>query len=357
METEISSKKNYYKLITYLLGFICFVIFVYILMALQDILIPVIIAIFLTYLFHPLMKYLKKFKIPYWLSLIFILIIISGLYYLLGLMLFSTYQTFSDKIEFYAENLSTLFQSILSPFNLTVREVALWLDIPSQDFDVNTIVRKMFDAGMIQTIFNSFSSLLGDFFISLVFWVFMIMGKDKFEERLKFAFTENKEVVEKTLVSINTQLQSYIIIKTIISLSTGIIFTIILMSFGVDFAVMWGVLAFVLNYIPNIGSLVATIFPILISIIQFGFGFQTITMSALLIITQNILGNFVEPNFLGRKMDLSPVFVLFSLIFWGWIWGIAGMFLAVPIAALMKIFANNINSLKPLAVLMGNRAE
>jgi predicted PurR-regulated permease PerM len=172
-----------------------------------------------------------------------------------------------------------------------------------------------------------------------------------------FAFSENKERVEDNLNSINTQLQSYIIIKTIISLATGIVFTIILLSFGIDFAIMWGVLAFILNFIPNIGSLIATFFPIVISLVQFGLSFRTIMMASLLVIAQNIIGNFIEPNYLGRRLDLSPVFVLFSLIFWGWIWGITGMFLAVPIAALLKIFANNISSLKPLAILMGNRAE
>lgn len=357
METELNPNKKYLRLITFLLGFICFVISVYILMALRNILIPVTIAVFLTYLFHPLMKYLSKYRIPSWLSLLFILIVVSGINYLLGLMLVSTYNSFSEKMLFYSENLSIFFQMMLNPFNLSLREVAQWLNIRMQDFDVSTIIQELFDAGAIKSIFNSFSSLLGDLFISLIFWVFMILGKDKFENRLRFAFSGNKQLVEENLNSINTQLQSYVIIKTIISLVTGVIFTIILISFGVDFAIMWGVLAFVLNYIPNIGSLIAMFFPIMISLVQFGFGFRTIMMSILLILTQNILGNFVEPNYLGRKMDLSPVFVLFSLIFWGWIWGITGMFLAVPIAALMKIFANNISSLKPLAVLMGNRAE
>lgn len=357
METDTTVNKKYLKIITYFLGFICFVISVYILMALKDILIPVVIAVFLTYLFHPLMMYLSRFKIPSWLSLVIILLLISGVYYLLGLILLSTYNTFSERLGYYSENLTLFFQMILNPFNLTVREVAQWLNIRLQDLKVETLIQKMFDTGVVQSIFNSFSSLLGDFFISLIFWVFMIMGKNKFEERLKFAFRKNKNRVEENLDSINGQLQSYIIIKTVISLSTGIIFTIILLSFGVDFALMWGVLAFILNYIPNIGSLIATLFPIIVSTIQFGFGIHTISMAVLLVVIQNIIGNFIEPNFLGKKMDLSPVFVLFSLIFWGWIWGIAGMFLAVPIAALMKIFANNISSLKPIAILMGNKAE
>ena len=128
------------------------------------------------------------------------------------------------------------------------------------------------------------------------------------------------------------------------------------MIYGIDFALVWGLLTFILNYIPNIGSLIATIAPILVAFLEFGLGFNTISLAILLLLTQNIFGNFLEPHYLGRQMDLSPVFVLFSLIFWGWIWGIVGMFLAVPIAACIKILFSNIEPLKPFAIIIGSGA-
>jgi predicted PurR-regulated permease PerM len=164
-------------------------------------------------------------------------------------------------------------------------------------------------------------------------------------------------MVEENLNSINTQLQSYIVIKTAISLLVGFFTTIILIAYQIDFAIVWGFLTFVLHFIPNIGAMIATIFPILISLLEYGLGVTTISLTVLLLINQNLLGNFVEPHYLGRHMDLSPVFVLFSLIFWGWVWGIAGMFLAVPIAAAMKIFFSNIDALKPIAILMGSKSR
>jgi AI-2 transport protein TqsA len=205
--------------------------------------------------------------------------------------------------------------------------------------------------------FNSVSGMLGDIFIAIIFWIFMIMGKDSFEERLKNAFNERRNFVEKNINTINESLQSYIIIKTILSLTTGVIVTIILWIYGVDFAVVWGLLTFVLNYIPNIGSLIATACPIIVALFEYGLGFTTISMSVLLLLNQNIIGNIIEPHYLGRHMDLSPVFVLFSLIFWGWIWGVVGMFLAVPIAAAMKILFSNIEPLKPIAILMGRKTS
>ena len=356
MQTIESKAANYTKITSYFLGFICFIICVYILIALKEILIPITISVFLTFLFHPLILYLKKYKFPKWLSLILILIFMLGIYYLIGLLVYANIGNFSQKLQVYYSNLIKSLQHLLSPFNLTVKELAQLLNIKAESFQLGAILENLFKAGILQNIFSSFSSALGDFFISMIFWIFMILGKTQFEERLKSAFSSNREQIEGFIASINTQLQSYIVIKTITSLTTGIIVTVILWIYGIDFAIFWGLLTFILNFIPNIGSIIATIFPIVISLLEFGVGFGTISMSILLILNQNIIGNLVEPHFLGRQMDLSPVFVLFSLIFWGWIWGIAGMFLSVPIAAGLKILFNNIEPLKPIAVLISSKA-
>lgn len=185
----------------------------------------------------------------------------------------------------------------------------------------------------------------------------MIMGKDKFDDRLRLAFTKNPSYVDDNMKAINQQLQSYILYKTIISFITGAAFTIILLLYNIDFALFWGFLAFMLNFVPNIGSLLATVFPIIISLLEYGLGFTSISLVGLLVAVQFILGNIVEPKFLGEKMDLSPVFVLFSLFFWGWVWGIVGMFLAVPIAAMVKIFCSNLVPLQPIAVLIGTNKK
>lgn len=357
MQTIESKSANYTKITTYFLGFICFIICVYILIALKEILIPITISVFLTFLFHPLIMHLKKYRFPKWLSLILILIFMLGIYYLIGLLVYANIGNFSQKLHVYYSNLIKSLQQMLSPFNLTVKELAQLLNIKAESFKLGSILENLFKAGIIQNIFSSFSSALGDFFISMIFWIFMILGKTQFEERLKSAFSNNREQIEGFISSINTQLQSYIVIKTITSLTTGIIVTVILWIYGIDFAIFWGLLTFILNFIPNIGSIIATVFPIVISLLEFGVGFGTISMSILLILNQNIIGNIVEPHFLGRQMDLSPVFVLFSLIFWGWIWGIAGMFLSVPIAAGLKILFNNIEPLKPIAVLISSKVS
>ena len=278
-------------------------------------------------------------------------------YYLIGLLLVSNFSAFPDKFDSYSNNLNAFFHTILSPFNLTLKEFSKLLGIDYQNFEISKLLPQLFKSGIIQNVVSSFSSAMGDFFIMVIFWIFMMAGKTKFEERLRFAFKDNKDSVDKNIVTINTQLQSYIVIKTILSIVTGLITTIILLSYGIDFAFMWGFLTFVLNFIPNIGSMIATVCPIIIGLLQYGFGFTIISMAVLLLIVQNIIGNIAEPHFLGSRMDLSPVFVLFSLIFWGWVWGIVGMFLAVPISASIKILFSNIEPLKPIAILLGSKSE
>ncbi|MBS4035522.1 MAG: AI-2E family transporter [Ignavibacterium sp.] len=346
------------RMITYFLGFISAVVFVYILMALKGILIPITIAVFLTFFFHPILDFLNiKLKIPKPIALIIIFIFNFGMFYLLGLLVASNVRGFTERTEFYAQNLSLFLSSLLKPFNLTLREFADFLNVQLETLDTASIMREVFDSGILQSVFSSFSSMLGDFFIVMIFWIFMIMGKAEFDERLKLAFTKNKSYVDDNLKAINAQLQSYILYKTLISFITGAAFTLILLIYNIDFALFWGFLAFLLNYIPNIGSLLATIFPILIALLEYGLGLSSISLTVLLVGVQFVMGNIVEPKFLGEKMDLSPVFVLFSLFFWGWLWGIVGMFLAVPIAAVIKIFCSNIEPLKPIAVLIGTKKK
>ncbi len=356
MEPEKSVTKPM-KATAYFLGFISFVLFVYILMALREILVPVTIAIFLTYLLHPLLAFLKRKGVPKWLSLVFILVVVSVIGYFVILLLISTISNVPDKLQVYSENISAFLSQILKPFDMTLKEFASLFKVDIRRFNISTLFEKLFEAGVIQDLFNSFSSILGDFFISLVFWVFMMLGKVKFEERLSVAFAEKSSMVQENLRNINTQLQSYLIIKTILSLIVGTIATVVLLSYGVDFSLLWGILTFVLNFIPNIGALIATIGPIVIALLQYGFGFTVISLAVILFLVHNIAGNLIEPHYLGRHMDLSPVFVLFSLIFWGWIWGIVGMFLAVPIAAAMKILFSHIEPLKPIAILMGSKVN
>jgi predicted PurR-regulated permease PerM len=133
---------------------------------------------------------------------------------------------------------------------------------------------------------------------------------------------------------------------------TGIISGIILYIGGFDFIIVSAFLIFTLNFIPNIGSVVATAFPIMIGLINYGFSVRVLLVAIALILTQMIIGNVVEPALTGKNLNLSPIIILISLILWGWIWGIIGMILAVPLTSAIKIMFEHLGPLKPVAELI-----
>src|SRR5262249_45690810 len=155
--------------------------------------------------------------------------------------------------------------------------------------------------------------------------------------------------------SINRAVHDYIALKTFVSLLQGGLSFAVLAAFGVEFAAMWGGLIFLLNFIPYIGSLVAVSLPILLSFLQYGEEpWKRLTITLLLLLIQRVVDNFVEPRLTGRKLGLSPLLVLLSLAFWGWLWGVVGMILAVPLTVIGKIILENIRETRPLATLISN---
>jgi predicted PurR-regulated permease PerM len=144
----------------------------------------------------------------------------------------------------------------------------------------------------------------------------------------------------------------YLNTKSLVSLITAVLSLIVFKIFGLDFAIIWAFLIFVFNFIPNFGSIVASILPITIALIQFDSILNVLWLGILIMGIQFAIGNILEPRLMGRSLNLSPLMVILSLIFWGWIWGIAGMLLAVPILGTITIIFENIDSLKFISVFL-----
>ena len=153
--------------------------------------------------------------------------------------------------------------------------------------------------------------------------------------------------------SINAQVRKYLLIKTATSLLNGLMVWIVLAVFGVDFAALFGLLAFLLNFIPNIGSMIAATLRVGFAFFQFGTFWTPFWILVITVGLDNVLGNFLEPKIMGKGLGLSPLLVFFSLLFWGWLWGVPGMILSVPLTAVIKIVCQNVPALRPVAVLMG----
>jgi predicted PurR-regulated permease PerM len=347
MSIETREKSELYQ-IKIFLGFIATVIIVIILQQLKSIFVPFFMALLLYFLFNGVVKKMISLKVPKPLVLMFLLIFIFIVFYFLGVLIYSSVDSFVDKFPEYSKRFVGMIDGLFDQ-----------LKIPGgfQSYLDKIDWTKSIDTSSVTSIlsgtFGSFAAFIGNLLLVLVFLMFMLAGRTALTGRVEKAFEEERSDKIKYIVnSIEDQVQHYLLIKIFISFSTGCLSAIILTVVGVDFAIFSALLIFILNFIPNIGSIIATMFPILISILQFGFDYHVILVAAGLMVTQFLIGNVVEPKITGKSLNLSPIVILMSLIFWGIIWGVVGMILAVPLTSAIKIVFEKIEVLKPISDLI-----
>jgi len=200
---------------------------------------------------------------------------------------------------------------------------------------------------------GSFISFVTTTFLVLLFMLFILASSGELGDKVRNAFPEQyADWMAAVLKTVDSQVRQYLVTKTLVSLGTGLLTWVVLMFLGVDFPLVFGFIAFILNYIPNIGSTIAVLFPFALSLLQFDS--LSVPLGVILGLggTQLMMGNVVEPRIMGYSLNLSPLLILVSLIFWGWLWGMWGMVLAVPMMAAIKIVLENLEPMKPLATLM-----
>jgi len=316
---------------------------------LKTILIPFFIALIITFIFEPLYNFLRKKKIPAFASIILILLIIVLISNITSIFVVTSINTFAAELPRYEQKFREFAISIFNRLNLN--------DTDIQKLNESLKIKNLLMEGSITSaltgIFSSVLGIFGDFVLILIYIVFLLSELGSIRERIKKAFSADRaDKISDIINEIFTDVKKYIVGKTMINLLQGFIFGFILWLFGVDFYFVWGFLCFFSHYIPNVGSLISTILPGLTAVLQFDNIITPIIIIILLIVVQNIIGNILEPKYLGDQLDLSPLLLLVSLIFWGYVWGIAGMILSVPIMSMLKITLSKFESTKSVAILM-----
>jgi predicted PurR-regulated permease PerM len=171
-----------------------------------------------------------------------------------------------------------------------------------------------------------------------------MVNEQKLLQELESERTAREQQLEATFKKITEQIQRYILAKVGVNLIAGIITTIVLAIIGVDFPIVWGLFVFLFNFIPTIGSAIALVFPVLFTLVQFDSFGTVILVLALMAGIQTLAFNVAEPMILGKRLNLNPLLILLSVLLWGYIWGIVGMLLSVPLTAIIKIIISNSNS-------------
>jgi predicted PurR-regulated permease PerM len=331
------------------LGLLIFVLAIHLLQVFATILQQLLFAAFIAYLLHPLHYGLVKRGVNALLAGVLVLLGIAGSFAALGLILYANVLDFNDKLPVYRENLALLGESVLEDIpELRDTSVGRFLGAePLAEEDAD---------GLVQQVVHTFFGLMGNVVVVVVYLAFLVAERANIVRRVQAAFQPARaQRVQDVIARINASIHSYIRVKAIVSLQTGLLTWAVLLLFGVDYAVTWGVLAFLLNFIPYVGSWVAVGLPVALSLVQFQSVWWALAVLAVLVVIQQTVALYVEPRMAGRQLNLSPLVILLALAFWGSLWGITGMILAVPLVVVAVSVLENIDETRPIAVMLSNR--
>jgi AI-2 transport protein TqsA len=352
---ELMLREN--RMILAMLGILTVIAIGMVLYQIRSIILPFALAVFISYVLNPVIQFFENRRVPTVFSIILALIITFLVLNLFGMLIYTSIKSFASEFPKYGNKLTILLNNTLDFFNVP-REAFNSPEGEGQKIDWFNSIKHLSLQKIIVSTLGSTLNFVSNTLLVLLFLLFILIGRNQLAVKMQTAFEpETASRIVGILKNVNKQIQKYLIAKGFISITTGILFFVVLSIFGVEFAIIWGLMAFLLNFIPNIGSFIATVLPLLIAFIQFDSITSVVWLALFLIGIQVIVGNFIDPRIVGQSLNLSPLVVLFSLMFWGWLWGIIGMFLAVPISVIIKIIFENIDSLRFISVMMSSSSR
>lgn len=350
MENNIKTIKN-------LLIFISSILIAFLLNELSHLLIPLALALFFAILLQPILAWFERKNWPFGLSLLVISLTSISAVALIGVMIYQTGASLVKQKDKLLEQINVKLEGILAWIHqITAVEIN-----PAQ---ITSSLSQIMSADWIIKSSGTLAGFLGNFtgtFVMTSLYLVLLLGSIlKYEQYIHYleegeANGENN--ILKGFEQVKNSIVTYIKVKFFMSLCTGAGFGLVCWIFGIDFALFWGFLAFVLNFIPTVGSITATIPPILLGLIQLSTMPSLLLMALCLIAVQFFFGNFLEPKMLGASLSLNAVAVILGLVFWGYLWGITGMILSVPLLVLLKVILAQMPDATLIVRLMGNSGK
>ncbi|MGM0564593.1 MAG: AI-2E family transporter [Pseudomonadota bacterium] len=311
-----------------------------------DLVIPFLLAIFIAVITTPVLRQLQQRGLPRWLALILVITGIVLVATLVVALVGSSITEFTRSLPEYKARLGGEMQALISLLD------RYGIAAPAE------LMREHLNPGaameMVGKLFNGLGNVLANAFLIILTVIFILAETSSFPSKLKAALTHaDNHLAQFELFS--QTLQRYMVIKTAISAITGLLAALLTWVIGVDFPLLWGLLAFLFNYIPNIGSIIAAIPAVLLAFVQLG-GWPALGVAGGYFAINIIMGNAVEPRFMGKGLGLSTLVVFLSLVFWGWVFGPVGMLLSVPLTMFFKIALNSSDNTRWLSILMDGAA-
>ena len=313
----------------------------------KSIITPILLALFISVICAQPISWIEKKGIPRWLALIIVIfgliVIFFGFTFLIG----GTLTSFSGNLSKYESTLTAISNSFIQFLN----DKGLNIQIDQ----ISNIIQPAKILEFTGKALNELFSMMGSTFLIFFIILFMLMEFGSFSVKAKAILGESDKSISY-FSAILQNIRYYLGIKTILCLSVGILIYLALLIIGVDYPLLWALIAGLMNYIPNIGSIIATIPTVLFALVQLGLSGALWTLASAILI-HNVLGNFIEPRIMGKGLGLSTLVVFLSLLFWGFTLGIVGMFLSVPFTMTIKIILEQNEKTKWIAILLGTPAE
>ncbi|MCW8953889.1 MAG: AI-2E family transporter [Sulfurimonas sp.] len=308
----------------------------------SEIIVPFLLSLFIAIILSPLYNFFNKKGLPNAISLTLVVAIFVTFIGLVAKLIGSSVQEFSSNINFYEQQLSSIFKQLLVFSN------NIGIDIPQKEI-ANVINTKQI-MEFSTTIIKSIGSMFTNGLVILLTVVFMMLESKYFINKIEYASFDSEAIghIEEIL----ERIQDYMVLKALISLLTGFIVWIALLIIGTDYAFLWAVLAFILNFIPNIGSIIAAVPAVLLTLVQLG-SISALIVTLIYTAINVIVGSVIEPKVMGKGVGLSTLVVFLSLLFWGWMFGVVGMLLSIPLTIMAKIIFNANENTRWIAVLLG----
>jgi len=318
---------------------------------LSGILLPLVLALLLSVIYLPVVLYLEGKRIPRKLIVTFIAVLTLGLVYTVANIFITTINEIISQSEF-------LLGQLTGKFILLAESVARipYLDLEPDMETVQRILNQVLNPDVItaaaSSILKGAGSFGSSFLMFTLYFLFLLPGLSHYKSYLQYVGGRNVSILDDYEIMQNN-ISTYMGIKTIISLCTGTIAGLVCWMLGLKFPFFWGFMSFVLNFIPSIGSIIATLLPTLMGLVQFETFKEVFFLMMLLGVNQMLIGNVIDPRIMGNRLRLNTVTVLFGLVFWGVIWGVPGMLMSVPLMVTLKLILEKSETWSIIARIMG----
>jgi len=312
----------------------------------SEIIVPFLLSLFLAIILLPAYNFINKKGLPQSLSLFIVIGIFILFISLVAQLIGSSIHDFNSNIDLYSEQLGVYYHSFVA----IASKVGIEISIDELSSMINSKQIMSFASQIMQ----SMGSMFTNGFVVLLTIIFMLLESSNFKSKIAYASEDSGAILH--IEKISSQIKEYMVLKAIISLFTGLIVWIALLIIGTDYAFLWAVIAFLFNFIPNIGSIIAAVPAVLLTLVQLG-TLSSIIVATIYIAINVIIGSVVEPKVMGKGLGLSTLVVFLSLIFWGWLLGIVGMLLSIPLTIMIKIILDDNEKTRWVSVLLGSEED